>query len=318
MNPKVDAYINRAKAWRAETEKLRAIALASGLTEDLKWGKPCYTFEAGNIAIIQGFKESIAFMFFKGALLTDPKKLLEKPGENSNSARRIRFTDVAGIAAIESKLKAFIKEAVKLEQTGAEVEVEPQATPYPVEFQSRLDHDPKLKAAFEALTPGRQRGYLMHFNQAKQSATRTARVEKAAPRILDGLGLNEFNPPGTPKKPSTPRYSSIEDYLSKQDAPKAKTIKAVLGCILKEFPELEGKIAWNVPHLHRDVKYVVGIDAFTHHITFSAWSPKVIKDFKPRLEPYVVFKNCFQIPVDWKPDKKLLKDLVNARLAELE
>lgn len=191
MNPKVDGFLKKAPKWQEEMAELRRIALACGLTEELKWGKPCYSFEGGNVAIIQGFKESCAFMFFKGALLKDTKGLLERPGENSQAARRLLFTGVAEITKNEAKLKAWIKEAIAAEKAGLEVEFKKSPEPIPAELQGQFDKKPGLMSAFEALTPGRQRAYILHFSSAKQSATKTSRIEKCIPQILEGKGLND-------------------------------------------------------------------------------------------------------------------------------
>jgi uncharacterized protein YdeI (YjbR/CyaY-like superfamily) len=190
-NPKIDAYLSQTPEWREEAEKLRAIALGCGLTEELKWGKPCYSFQGSNVVIIQGFKESCALLFCKGALLKDPKGILEKPGENTQAARRIRFTSAREIVAKKPILKAYILEAVAAEKSGLEVKYKKNPEPIPAELQSRLDELPALKAAFAALTPGRQRAYILYFSGAKQSETRAARVEKCRLQILQGRGLND-------------------------------------------------------------------------------------------------------------------------------
>jgi len=191
-SPQFDAYLKKAKQWRKEFEKLRTVLLASGLTEVLKWGKPCYAFGKSNVAILQGFKDSCALMFFKGALLKDPKKILERPGENSQAARRVRFTNVQEIIKLESTLRAYIKEAIKAENTGLQVKFKDiTAHKLPEEFQTRLKQNAALKTAFNALTPGRQRAYLMYFSSAKQSKTRESRIDKCMPKILKGMGLND-------------------------------------------------------------------------------------------------------------------------------
>ena len=191
-NPKVDAYLAKAKKWRKEFEKLRTVLLGCDLTEELKWGKPCYMFEKSNVAILQGFKDTCALMFFKGALLNDTKGILERPGENSQAARRIPFTSVEQIARLESVLRAYIKEAIKAEKAGLEVKLK-NITEHevPEEFQNKLKQNAALKSAFRALTPGRQRAYLMYFSSAKQSKTRESRMEKCMPKILQGKGLND-------------------------------------------------------------------------------------------------------------------------------
>lgn len=191
-NPKVDAFLSKAKNWREEMEKLRAILLNSELTEGLKWGKPCYTIDDKNVVLIVPFKETCALIFSKGALLKDKKGILIQPTENSQSARQMRFTKISEIVAMEATVKTYIKEAVEVEKAGLEVTFKKTSEfTMPAEFQSKLDEMPKLKKAFEALTPGRQRGYLLHFSSAKQSQTRTSRVEKCMPQILDGKGLDD-------------------------------------------------------------------------------------------------------------------------------
>jgi len=191
MNPKVDKYLSRAKTWQEEFEKLRMIILDCGLTEELKWGKPCYTFQKSNIVIIQGFKEFCALLFCKGALLNDPNGILKKPGENTQAARRIPFTSVREIVEMEPILKAYIYEAIEVEKAGLKVNFKKNPEPIPEELQKKLDEIPSLKTAFAALTPGRQRGYILYFSGAKQSKTREARVEKCMPQILNGKGLND-------------------------------------------------------------------------------------------------------------------------------
>ncbi len=192
MNPKVDAFLRRAKKWREEFEELRTIILDCGLTEELKWGKPCYTFQRGNIAVVQGFKEYCALMFFKGALLNDPHGILKTPGEHTQAGRQIRFTNAREMVEMEPILKAYIDEAIQVEKAGLKVDFK-KTTEYiiPEEFQSKLDELPALKSAFDALTPGRQRAYILYFSAPKQSKTRESRVEKHMQQILDGKGLND-------------------------------------------------------------------------------------------------------------------------------
>ena len=189
MNPKVDEYLRKAKKWQQEMKKLRQISLACGLTEELKWGKPCYTFQESNVVIIQGFKEFCALLFCKGALLKDPNGILKKFGWQA--ARRIPFTNVREIGEMESVLKAYIHEAIEAEKAGLEVKLKKNPEPIPEEFQKKLDEIPALKAAFDALTPGRQRAYILYFSGAKQHKTRASRVEKCMRQILDGKGLND-------------------------------------------------------------------------------------------------------------------------------
>jgi uncharacterized protein YdeI (YjbR/CyaY-like superfamily) len=190
-NPKVDAILSRAKKWQEEFKKLRKIVLDCGLTEELKWRLPCYTFQKSNIAIIQGFKEYCALMFFKGALLKDANGILVRPGE-TQAARQLRFTNVREIVEMEPILKAYIHEAIELEKAGLKVGFK-KTTEYkiPEEFQSKLDEIHALKIAFEALTPGRQRAYILYFSAPKQSKTRESRVEKYMQQILNGKGLND-------------------------------------------------------------------------------------------------------------------------------
>lgn len=190
-NAKVEAFFSDAKTWRKELEALRAILLESPLSEDFKWRSPCYTFQGGNVATLWGFKQDCALSFFKGVLLKDPKGILVAPGENSRSVRMVRFTGVAEIADKQHVLKDYIREAIAVEKAGLKVEFRKDDLDRPQELVERLDADPALKAAFEALTPGRQRGYILHFSQPKQSKTRVSRIAKYAPRILAGKGLHD-------------------------------------------------------------------------------------------------------------------------------
>ena len=189
MNPKVDGYLRKARKWQEEMTKLRRISLDSGLTEELKWGKPCYTFQTSNMVIIQGFKEFCALLFCKGALLKDPNGILKKFGWQA--ARRIPFSNVREIVEMEPILKVYIHEAIEAEKAGLKVNYKKNPEPIPEELQNKLDEIPALKAAFDALTPGRQRGYILYFSGAKQSKTRASRVQKCMPQILKGKGLND-------------------------------------------------------------------------------------------------------------------------------
>ncbi|MFW9847194.1 MAG: YdeI family protein [Candidatus Thorarchaeota archaeon] len=192
MNPKVDAYLSKAKKWQDEFEILREIILDCGLAEELKWGKPCYTYQKNNLVIIQGFKEYCALLFFKGVLLKDSRGILVKPGKNTQSGRQIRFNNSGEIVEMKSILKAYIHEAIEVEKAGLKVSYKPTRDfKIPEEFQRKLDEIPALKTAFHALTPGRQRAYLLHFSTPKQSKTRESRVEKCMQKILDGKGLND-------------------------------------------------------------------------------------------------------------------------------
>ena len=192
MNPKVDFYFRKAEKWQKEFEKLRMIILDCGLTEELKWGCPCYTFQNTNIVLIHGFKEYCAVLFFKGALLNDPNGILIQQTKNVQSARQIRFTNVQEIVKLERILKAYIYEAVEVKKAGLKVKLK-KTSEYkiPEEFQNKLNRSSALKKAFEALTPGRQRAYIFYFSQPKQSKTRESRVEKSIEQILNGKGLND-------------------------------------------------------------------------------------------------------------------------------
>jgi len=192
MNPKVDVYLTKAKKWQEEMEKLRMIILDCQLTEKLKWGKPCYTFQKSNIVLIVGFKEYCALIFCKGALLNDANGILIKPGENTQAGRQIRFTNVREIVEMETVLKAYIYEAIEVEKAGLKVNFKKNTELiFPEEFQNKLDQIPALKTAFDALTPGRQRAYNLYFSAPKQSKTRESRVEKCMQQIFNGKGLND-------------------------------------------------------------------------------------------------------------------------------
>jgi uncharacterized protein YdeI (YjbR/CyaY-like superfamily) len=182
-----------AKKWRKETDKLRRIALDCDLREELKWGKPCFTFLRKNVAIVIPLKESCAFSFFKGALLKDPKHILERIGEHTQAGRWIKFTSIREIAAVRSTLKDYLCEALELEESGAKIALKkPSEYPIPEELQSRLDGNAVLRSAFAMLTPGRRKSYIFHVSSAKQPKTRTARTEKCVPMILSGRGFNEL------------------------------------------------------------------------------------------------------------------------------
>jgi uncharacterized protein YdeI (YjbR/CyaY-like superfamily) len=193
MNPKVDFYFSKAKKWQEEFEKLRMIILDCQLTEELKWGCPCYTFQKSNIVLIHGFKEYCALLFFKGALLNDANGILIQQTENVQAARQIRFTNVREIVKMKTILKAYIYEAIEVEKAGLKVNFKKTIEfIIPEEFQKNLDKNPVLKTAFDALTPGRQRGYLFYFSQPKQSKTRESRVKKCMQQILNGKGLKHL------------------------------------------------------------------------------------------------------------------------------
>ncbi len=190
--PGIPMKIPYAEKWQQETDKLRKIALDCGLTEELKWGKPCFTFLKKNVAIVIPLKESCAFSFFKGALLKDPKHILERIGEHTQAARWIKFTSLLKIAALRSTLKDYLCEAIELEESGKKIEFKkPSQYPIPEELQSRLDGNAVLRSAFATLTPGRRKSYIFYISSAKQAKTRAARAEKCVPMILSGRGFNE-------------------------------------------------------------------------------------------------------------------------------
>jgi len=192
MNPKVDFFFEKAGQWQTEFEKLRTIALKTELTEDLKWGCPCYTYEGKNIFLIHGFKEYCALLFFKGALMKDAENILTQQTENVQAARQIRFTNLQQIIDLEDVLNDYIFEAVEIEESGVKVEMKrTNEFSVPEEFAQKLNENPELQKAFEALTPGRQRAYLLYFSSAKQPKTRISRIEKYTPEILNGKGLND-------------------------------------------------------------------------------------------------------------------------------
>lgn len=193
MNPDVDLFFANTGRWKEEMEKLRSIVLECGLTEELKWRQPCYTFQGNNVLIISGFKNYCALNMFKGALLADTNGILVAPGENTQSGRQIRFTSVQEIIDLEQTLKAYIFESIEVEKAGLKVEYK-KTSEYniPEELQKKLDEIPVFKTAFRALTPGRQKAYILYFSQAKQSKTRIARIEKFIPKIMDGKGLNDY------------------------------------------------------------------------------------------------------------------------------
>lgn len=191
-NPKVDFYFKKADKWKKEVAKLREIVLSSGLTEELKWGCPCYTLDGANVVLIHDFKDYCALLFHKGALLKDSKAILIQQTKNVQSARQIRFTNLKEITELAPILKSYIKEAIKVEKSGAKVELKKTAEyEMPEEFEAALKNSAALKKAFYALTPGRQRGYLLYFSSAKQAKTREARIEKYTPAILKGKGVDD-------------------------------------------------------------------------------------------------------------------------------
>lgn len=191
-NPKVDWFFAKAGQWQAEMERLRDIVLDCQLVEELKWGCPCYTFNGGNVLILHHFKEYCAILFVKGALLSDPENILIQQTENVQAARQVRFTNIAEVEKHSAALKGYIFEACKVEEAGLKVPMKPTTEfKMPPAFQERLDQDPMLQTAFQNLTPGRQRAYLLHFSSAKQAKTQEARIEKLLPKILEGKGLDD-------------------------------------------------------------------------------------------------------------------------------
>ncbi|MCO8122376.1 YdeI/OmpD-associated family protein [Stieleria sp. TO1_6] len=192
MNAKVDEYLGNAKRWQPELRELRRIVLGRQLVEDFKWRHPCYTFQGSNVVILGEFKDCCTLSFFKGALLKDPNQVLDKPGPNTRAARLIRFSSVQEIIEMEPILKSYLDEAKQVETAGLKLDFSAdRELDYPAELQLKMDQDSDLKTAFAALTPGRQRAYVMHFAAAKQSKTRVSRIEKYRDRILDGKGLND-------------------------------------------------------------------------------------------------------------------------------
>tara|TARA_R110000868_G_scaffold143879_4_gene362590 strand:- start:1237 stop:1827 length:591 start_codon:yes stop_codon:yes gene_type:complete len=193
MNPELDFFYNKDGKWQDAYKQLRMIVLDCGLSEELKWGKPCYTYKHTNIVLIHGFKEFCALLFHKGALLKDTNGILVQQTENVQAARQIRFTNVEEIAGMEATLKAYIFEAIEVEKSGLKIDFKKtKEYKVPKEFEDILKEIPELKTAFESLTPGRQRGYLLHFSQPKQSTTRISRIEKCMEQILNGKGLNDY------------------------------------------------------------------------------------------------------------------------------
>lgn len=192
-DPHVAEYIEGMHAWRAELEVVRPLLLRAGLDEELKWYKPCYAYRGTNVAIFQPFKELCALLFFKGALLQDPEGALREQGGNSRSARRLEFRCVADVTAAERTIAALVRDAIRVEAAGLSIpgRAATDDWPYPAELEMLLDADAALRGAWERLTPGRRRGWLLHFNGAKQSKTRVARIERATPRILEGFGMHD-------------------------------------------------------------------------------------------------------------------------------
>ena len=193
MNPRVDEFLSKTKKWHEEFEKLRMIVLDCQLTEEFKWGWPCYTFHNSNIVLMHGFKEYCALLFFKGALLKDDNGILIQQTENVQAGRQIRFTNVREIVAMENILKAYVYEAIEVEKAGLKVDFKKVSEfKIPEEFQNKLEQNTALKAAFDALTPGRQRAYIFYFSDPKQSKTRESRIEKCTPQIIRGKGMNDL------------------------------------------------------------------------------------------------------------------------------
>lgn len=191
MNPDVDKFLKTTKQWQKEIAKLRSIILSTKLEENFKWNLPCYSHNGSNVAIIQPFKACLGMMFFKGSLLKDPKGVLISNGPNSQAGRRFEFDSVEDIAKMAPTIKAYLKEAIAIEDSGQKVEFKKRPERWPEELKKAFAKTPKLKEAFNALTPGRQRAYILHFSSAKQASTRQSRIEKCTPHILKGKGLND-------------------------------------------------------------------------------------------------------------------------------
>jgi len=245
---------------------LRKIVLSCGLTEELKWNKPCYTFQDSNIVIIQGFKDHCALLFCKGALLADPKGILKKPGENTQAARRIEFTSLDEVTGLEREVKACNKEAIAAEKAGTEVEFKTSAEPLPEELQQKFKEMPTLKKAFNSLTPGRQRAYILHFSGAKQSATRVSRIDKCIPQILEGKGWNEGPPRTSAAKPKrtgkdgvvllsggNPQIAKadgdapVQAYIAAMPGWKSDLGKRLDKIITRNAPQVRKAVQWNSP-----------------------------------------------------------------------
>jgi len=289
-HPKVDAYFAKAKRWQAESEALRAILLDCGLEEALKWGKPCYAFEGNNIAIIQKFEDFVALLFFKGALLEDPKGLLEQQGANTRSAKRLCFTDAKQVGKRKAAIKRFVRQAIDVEKAGKTVP-KPKLV-LAKELKARLAQDPKLRKAFEALTPGRQREYNLYVSGAKQSKTREARVEKHVKAILAGRGLRD-RPDATAKKKTSKTKASKKKTSKKPkllaggnpqipkgdgDAPVQAYIAAMPGwkrdvgrrldaIIVKSAPKVQKAVKWNSPFYGIDGQgWFLNFHCFTKYV----------------------------------------------------
>ncbi len=271
MNPKVDTYIKRSKKWPQEMTELRPILLGRGLTEEIKWGKPCYSHDGRNIAILQEMNEFLALMFFKGALLNDPDGVLEEQGPNSRSARRIRFTSVDDVARLSDTVKACIDEAIDIEESGLEVGPAPELILVD-ELQTRLDSAPALKAAFEALTPGRQREYNMYLADAKQASTREARVEKYVPNILSGLGLRDKPKPallsgGNPQIAKAEGDAPVQAYIATLQGWKRDIGLRLDALIVHTVPDVSKAVKWNSPFYGIDGQgWFLGVHVFTNYI----------------------------------------------------
>lgn len=263
QNPQVDAYLRKLKNWREESEKLREIILGFPFDEELKWGKPCYSFEGSNILIIQGFKQYCALMFCKGALLKDAKRLLIRPGENTQAGRQLRFKSALEIENARPVLKAYIKEAIEAQKTGRKVAYK-ETSDYemPEELVQRFKEDPAFKKAFNSLTPGRQRGYLLHFSAAKQPKTREARIEKCMPQIFDGKGIHDHPATSKPKgakggvtllSGGNPRIEKgdgdapVQAYIAAMPGWKSALGKRIDALVTCTVPKVRKAVKWNSP-----------------------------------------------------------------------
>ena len=307
MNPKVDAVLGKAQKWQEEFEKLRKIALSCPLTETLKWGQPCYTLEGGNVVLIHGFKEYCALLFFKGALLKDAKGILVQQTENVQSARQIRFTGVKEITKLEPVLKAYIKEAIEVEKAGMEVEYKKTSEfAMPEEFAKVLKEDAALRKAFEELTPGRQRGYLLHFAGAKQSATRESRIEKCTPQILAGKGLMDA-PTDRKEKPSklkknedgvvllsggNPQIAKadgdapVQAYIAAMPGWKSEIGKRLDAIIERAVPGVKKAVKWNSPFYGVEGKgWFLNVHCLTKYVKVTFFAGKSLKPAPPGSTP---------------------------------
>jgi uncharacterized protein YdeI (YjbR/CyaY-like superfamily) len=313
MNPKVDAVLRTAQKWQEEFGKLRKIALSCPLTEELKWGQPCYSLEGANIVLIHGFKDYCALLFFKGALLKDTKGLLVQQTENVQAARQIRFKNLKEITKLEPVLKAYIKEAIEVEKAGMEVEYKKTSEfAMPEEFEKKLKGNAALKKAFEALTPGRQRGYLLHFAAAKQSTTRESRIEKCTPQILAGKGLldrpadskgkgdaaakasklkkNEDGvvllSGGNPQIAKADGDAPVQAYIAAMPGWKSEIGKRLDAIVTRTVPGVKKAVKWNSPFYGVEGKgWFLNVHCLTKYVKVTFFAGKSLKPNPPGSTP---------------------------------